>query len=443
MNDASWWERRGPLTAAILGGVLIVVIAAFLLWMGPFAPPAGEPTPSPTAAAPASPSPSPEPTLGPEPTLSPEPSPDPSPSPEPSPATSPTIAPRPSPPPAVSPSPGPTGWIEITDFPTYRGSTHVESIVAGGPGFVAVGSGGQQQRGRVWTSADGVRWTAAPDDQFRGVDFRTVVRTGNSLYLFGSDAQGWRAWRSSDGTTWNGVGELSGLAGAGIVDIVAVGNTLVALGFTRDDVEPAAWRSTDGISWQPVAAPGSEPWAAAVMDNTIVVISRFAGEDRSHPIYYSTDLGDSWQAATTDFAMGEDEVPGLVSVAADGRRFVAVGYGDTYDFPPITARSGDGRSWTSRQPAGYNLLGQVVALRGGGFVAFEGSGNRVLVSANGRDWTPVAPLVTSRPAPPIPREPGDEWVTFREVAANRSGVVVAQEWGNTVVVWFGPATLFR
>jgi hypothetical protein len=84
----------------------------------------------------------------------------------------------------------------------------------------------------------------------------------------------------------------------------------------------------------------------------------------------------------------------------------------------------------------------VVALDGGGFVALEGDGNRVLVSANGRDWTPVAPLQTNRPAPPIPPEPGDEVVTFRAAAASPSGVVVVQEWGNSVVVWFGPASLF-
>jgi hypothetical protein len=130
-------------------------------------------------------------------------------------------------------------------------------------------------------------------------------------------------------------------------------------------------------------------------------------------------------------------------VEADGRRFVAVGCGDTSDYPPITARSGNGTSWNSRQPAGYNLLGQVVALPGGGFVAFEGDGNRTLMSTNGRDWTPVAPLNSSRPAPPIPPEPGDEVVTYRQVAAGPAGVVVVQEWGDSVVVWFGPASLFR
>ncbi|HUG48541.1 MAG TPA: hypothetical protein VMP67_09025, partial [Candidatus Limnocylindria bacterium] len=57
----------------------------------------------------------------------------------------------------------PVGWTEVSDFPTYRGTTEVEAITAGGPGFVAVGAGGQQLRGRVWTSADGLSWSAAPD----------------------------------------------------------------------------------------------------------------------------------------------------------------------------------------------------------------------------------------------------------------------------------------
>ncbi|HUG48564.1 MAG TPA: hypothetical protein VMP67_09140, partial [Candidatus Limnocylindria bacterium] len=326
--------------------------------------------------------------------------------------------------------------------PTYRGTTEVEAITAGGPGFVAVGAGGQQLRGRVWTSADGLSWSAAPDEQFVGYRLRHVVRAGDPLFAFGRDQRGTRVWRSSEGREWTSLPEASELVGAGVNDVTVVEGTLLAVGFSEDpEYGGAVWRSTDGGDWQRVAAPQEdvELWAVATLGTTLVGIERDPFGLPS--VHFSDDLGDSWQPAQVDFVFGEDG-GSLVDVAADGRRFVAVGYADSLYYPPIAARSGDGTNWNSRRPAGVDLLGQVVALRGGGFLALEGGGMRALISGNGRDWTEIAPLRTDRPAPPLPPEIGDEVVTFRALAANRSGVVVAQPWGDGVVVLFGPQALF-
>lgn len=354
-----------------------------------------------------------------------------------------------SPSPTASPTATPqAGWNEITNFPTYRGSTEVESITAGGPGFVAVGTGGRELRGRVWTSADGQNWTAQPDNHFRGFYLHKVVRVGGNLYLFGNGHDGTQIWRSSNARNWDVLPPSPELVWAGINDIAVVGQTMLAAGYVDDpdgDFSGAVWRSTDGIAWQRTAAPAGnrEVWALAVKGSTVVAVDRFAAFHGSAPIHYSTDLGDSWHAAQTDFPTDEDNATGLVSVAANDRRFVAVGYADTFDYRPIATRSGNGTTWNSTRPAGVNLLGQVVALRGGGFLALEGRGMRALISGNGRDWSEVAPLRTDRPAPPPPSEGGDEVVTTRVLAVDRGGVVVVQRWGNGVVVWFGPAELFR
>ncbi len=457
MNAETFWQRRGPLVAAALGAAFVVLVGVVIFWMlAPAPPPAGEPTASPTDGAAVSPSPSvspsPDQTVSPRPEPSPEPSPSPdaSPSPTASPSPSPTASPSPTP--AASPSPTPTpvsGWIEITDFPTYPRSTEVESITAGGPGFVAVGTGGRQLRGRVWTSQDGLRWTAQTETEFAGSFLREVVSVGNTLFLFGGGHEGLQIWRSGDGRSWTPLDKPSHLEWAAFTDVAVVGQTMVAVGFIDDpdgEFGGAAWRSTDGVEWERVAAPrgDGELSALAVQATTLVGIDRAAAFRGSPPIYYSTDLGDSWQPASTDVQFGEDG-GALVSVAGSSQRFVAVGYADSSDYAPIAMTSADGRSWTSVSPQSFDLLGQVVALRGGRFLALEawfGAATAdALVSTDGQSWRAIAPLYTNQ-SPPVPPEGGDEVVAFRVLAANQPGVVVAQAWGDSVRVWFGPASLF-
>jgi hypothetical protein len=481
MADRGFSDRTGPRMAAAFAGVLVVIVAAIVVWALLLAPPAGEPAASPTAAGMDSPSPakspgpdqtaSPEPTVTVEPTASPQPtttaastsSPEPTVSPgataspgatsspagtaSPGPTAPPTAGPSPSAVPTVAPQ---TGWIEVTDFPTYRGSTEVQSITAGGPGFVAVGTGGRVMHGRVWTSRDGLRWTAQADDQFAGVFLRQVVRMGGDLYAFGRDSDGTRVWRSGNGRSWSLLEQSPEFAGAGVNDVAVSGGTMVAVGFTREpDLAGAVWRSTDGVDWQRVASPeGIEDgvlWAVAAQGSTIVGFPRWHIW-RGPLIVYSNNLGDSWQAAEVDLELGEDFGAGLVGLAVSGGRFVAVGYHERDRFVPIALTSRDGSSWTSVTPPVSDTLGQLVVLRDGTLVAFEAwYGARsagALVSADGQTWRPIAPLYTDQ-RPPVPPEGGDEFVTQQAAAASGAGVVVAVEWGNSVRVWFGPLSLFE
>jgi hypothetical protein len=96
----------------------------------------------------------------------------------------------------------------------------MHAVTVGGPGFVAVGGGpltpwdleGEEPTWAawVWTSTDGTTWQRVPhdDDVF------------------------------SANTTMN--------------DVVAIGDTLVAVGGEHDDEHAAAWTSTDGIQWKRV-----------------------------------------------------------------------------------------------------------------------------------------------------------------------------------------------
>jgi len=454
MSSNEAWRPRAPIIALLLGALLLGMLIVLALASGLFRPGTSivEPTSSPTSVA-ASPSPetslspatspSPEPTLSLEPTTSPQPTTTPQPTSSPIATPSPTTA-TPIPSPAASPL---TGWIEVTDFPTYRNSTYVSSITPGGPGFVAVGDGGRQLRGRVWTSPDGLRWTAQPDSQFAGYSLRKVLSVDDSLLAFGRGGQGLSVWRSSDGRNWTQLTEPVGLVG-GINDVVAIDGTLIAVGSTGDpDYEAAVWRSSDAVSWQRVASPEGldELWAVAAKGGTLVTFSRWPLL-RLPLMAYSTDLGDNWLPAQTDLGVTDDFNIGLVTVAANDERFVIVGYHELDDYLPIAVTSESGTSWSSVTPPGIGLLGQVVALPGGSFLAIEGwdggSDARTLVSPDGRSWIERPPLYTDE-EPPRPPEGGDEVVTSRVVAAGSAGVVVAQEWGDSTRVWFAPLSVFE
>lgn len=377
------------------------------------------------------------------------------------PATNAPPPPASAPPATASPDPGPTasapaqtGWVEV-DFPTYGASTTVASITAGGPGFVAVGSGGRRSRARVWTSADGVAWTSQPDALFLSFSLDLVVRSGDDLFAFGRGHEGVQVWRSTNGRSWTTL-ESRDLEWAHINDVAVVDGTMIAVGSIDDpesaETGSAAWRSTDGVAWQRVPAPAGleEVWQVVARDSTLVAIGRWP--HLSGPlISYSIDLGDTWQQAQADVQFGIDGPGGgLVTLAANDGRFVAVGYREgAGDHEPIALTSVDGSSWTSvtlTAAGGGGILEQVVAVRGGRFVAIGTEQSRATASArlttDGRAWTDLPPVYTGQ-SPPMPPEGGDEVVTLRVVAAGRAGVVVAQEWGSQVRVWVAPLALFE
>jgi hypothetical protein len=358
------------------------------------------------------------------------------------------------------------GLATLAKFPTGRRTTTVASIIEDGRGFIAVGWGGRESRGRLWTSPDGQRWTAQPDGQFSGHLLRKIVRAGNDLYIFGRDRRGTRLWHSTDGRSWTQLAESPELVGGGINDVAVSGGTMIAAGFTEEpDYQGAIWRSTDGLDWQRLPSPTGldELQAIAARGNTLVGFGSYPYW-RGPLIVYSTDLGDSWQAAEMDAAIGEAGEPGgLVGLAVNADRFVAVGYiavEAPYDPRPLALTSANGRSWTSvvLNSSGYELLENVIALRGG-FLGlgtlhsyaigecrpraciFDDQVGRAHTSADGRNWVDA----------PSFYEDGREWlsgdtvgdVTHRVAAASGSGVLIAQEWNDSVRVWFAPNSLFR
>ena len=158
-------------------------------------------------------------------------------------------------------------WTRVPASPALGGPLDQDmvQVVAGGPGLVAIGGeySGTDWNGAVWTSGDGVNWSRLPDDAatFGGPgnqDVTSVVASGPGLVAVGLDMSSGNSdaavWTSGDGLTWTRVSDPA-LGGEGdqVMESVAVaGPGLVAVG---SDMTPdgqyrvAVWTSFDGLTW--------------------------------------------------------------------------------------------------------------------------------------------------------------------------------------------------
>jgi hypothetical protein len=141
------------------------------------------------------------------------------------------------------------------DYESDLGTTQsMISVTAGGPGLVAVGTGGRGGA-PVWTSVDGVTWSRAPDngEVFDGWFMSRVTDAGPGLVAVGGSmsgtGRGAPVWTSVDGITWSRVPNSE----TGIdtrSSVIAASSGLVAVG--GDGRNAAVWTSVDGITWSRV-----------------------------------------------------------------------------------------------------------------------------------------------------------------------------------------------
>jgi hypothetical protein len=162
----------------------------------------------------------------------------------------------------------------------------MHSVTVGGPGLVAVGTysvdDDEDGRAAVWTSVDGTDWSRVPHDEavFGGGRMNSVTAGGPGLVAVGStDAEGGNAvvWTSVDGIEWSriphdetvfgledtprGGGEGMSSVTVGGPGLVAVGSDFMTLDSGRWVVVAAVWTSVDGIDWSRV--PHNEKFFAA------------------------------------------------------------------------------------------------------------------------------------------------------------------------------------
>jgi len=242
-------------------------------------------------------------------------------------------------------------WVRVPDDSgifTGAGDHQMADVVAGGPGFVAVGLVGSMDDGvaAVWTSEDGLVWSrVAHDDEVFGGDgwqFITgVVLSPSGFVAVGGDGSGddldAAVWTSPDGLVWTRVVDTDGArAGSGdqaMVSVTSGGPGLVAIGREKigSDFDSVVWVSPDGVSWTRIdtgdvfGGPGDQVVArVAGVRGRLMAVGYERVEDRDAQVWDSTD-GLTW-VKSTDASFVAEGLQELHSLASSEQRVVAVGY---------------------------------------------------------------------------------------------------------------------
>jgi hypothetical protein len=238
------------------------------------------------------------------------------------------------------------GWQRVATVPD-EGSFMV--AVAGGNGMlVAVGEiMWSPEDAAIWTSTDGVEWVRVVDDGeifgsglghiaevvAGGPGFVAVGYVCENVPANGDPCVGQPvAWVSETGQDWERV-VLADVDG-NVADIAVHNGILVAVGsvFSESGDAAAVWTSSDGYAWEWIVdddvfdAPGNQ-WTTAVAstgDGLVAVGgSRASDQETSAVIWFSVD-GSSWSISES-YVIEGPAWPVFDGVATVGTQFVVIG----------------------------------------------------------------------------------------------------------------------
>ncbi len=302
----------------------------------------------------------------------------------------------------------------------------MKSVIAGGPGFVAVGHLSQSDDfadpgydAVVWSSVDGITWSRIPHDEavFDGARMHRVTVGGPGLAAVGSSGIGGEngdvldpgefdknfatdavVWTSVDGITWSRIPHDEAVFGGSgsqtMSKVIAAGPGLVAVGSdgTDDDADAAVWTSVDGITWSRVphdeavfGGPSTQEMSSVAVGGPGLVAvgsdglrgdddegwsEEEEGNNVDAAVWTSVD-GVTWFRVPHDGdVFGGDGDQYMAGVAAQGRRLVAVGTVGIHGYRDGTAEfavwmSTDGITWarTAPPPEESNAASSLTTLR--------------------------------------------------------------------------------
>ena len=264
-------------------------------------------------------------------------------------------------------------WSRVPHDDAIFASGSMESVIVGGPGLVAVGSidGGDAA---VWTSPDGVTWSRVSQDEavFGGPGHQwmsDVTIGGPGLVAVGYDeTNGAAVWTSADGVTWSRVpSDLvpSGNRDASMTAVTAGGPGLVAVGFNFDDDPgppyasiPAVWTSPDGINWsvvpsEPACAGGSDGYPRITSVTTGGPGLVAVGWIDHHAAVWTSPDGLAWSRVPHDDRIFGESLTSMSDVIEVGSGLIAVGVSHGQ---AAVWTSPDGAVW-SRVPHDEALFG--------------------------------------------------------------------------------------
>lgn len=193
--------------------------------------------------------------------------------------------------------------------PQGGAGVRVHDVTAGGPGYVAVGGSGSgdDESGVVWTSKDGLNWTARdrvlpPNATSAGL--RQVVKYGTQLVAVGTAQIGgsrkaFAAVSSDEGETWQ-TALLPASQAAAVYDLAVAGQGVVAVGWhgVPGSGDSAAWTSADGLVWERQDLAGERlggegmQWltAVSVSGSQVIGLGRSTTYNADHVILWTSTL---------------------------------------------------------------------------------------------------------------------------------------------------------
>jgi hypothetical protein len=212
----------------------------------------------------------------------------------------------------------------------------VQSVISGGPGFVAVGNT-VEGNAAVWLSADGYKWTAVEDDDLvagdadeRNLFMRDVTIGGPGLVAVGGSGvanmdittnpkfEGLAVWVSEDGSDWERLANLNDNWVASAWSD-PTGDRIIAFGSHM-------WTSVDGYVWtrHEQENPASQlGWGSLAWDGDRVVAG--GGDGWRVTLGVSNDRGDTWSRVDTEIPTFDGYNPSISDLVKFGDAFVAVG----------------------------------------------------------------------------------------------------------------------
>jgi len=394
-----------------------------------------------------------------------------------------------------------SSWTRVADPDGVFGvrdetSVRLSHVVAGGPGYVAVGSYGQGRHGEdgtvaaMWTSADGTTWERVPHEDAVFGPFgpgrfsaaSAVTTGGPGLVAVGVDVDGEAllavAWLSEDGRSWTRI-EVDDPRERGATDldlhaVVDTDEVLVAVGIERGGPAgapeyPTAWRSSDGVDWTPITltpAADAVAWGylstVAVHDGQVVAAGATDGPDSRGwvaTVWHGTAAEGLARIPHDDEVFGGAGMPWIHGLATGGPGLVAVGTTDSHYLddpqwsPAAVWTSIDGATW-ERVAHDDEVFGddddatmRDVTSTPWGLIAV---GTRVLgwedpldMRFIGTVWTSPDGLTWTRLADEDGTFSGDGHTSLASVTVGPSGLVAVGEVGagegsTTGAVWTSP-----
>ena len=233
-------------------------------------------------------------------------------------------------------------------------------VVAGGPGFIAVGSGTNPAvssevegvgfvEAVVWTSADGETWTRGSKAQSLTADDPCLLEEpATSMSAVAAGGPGFVAvgtrncrahqhaavWTSTDGLTWEmAPPDREAALGPGdqiMRDIVERDGTLVAVGQATEGNAfsvPAAWASTDGITWTRAPDP---PLLDGTTKGTLYAVTATetgfvaVGVTAADPSQTFLNAGHALERSNSIFVLASQSMDAAVWLSADGLSWAPV-----------------------------------------------------------------------------------------------------------------------